>query len=400
MKDDNFHTGMHHLTNNIVLVKNKPQKYKLITLFSLSLVNQGEKHIFYFDKEKQYNEWYNHFQKAISYRNIEDFYILGDKIKSDQTKIVRNIYLKKDDKNIYHLNNNTFNNSLNDINENDSKAEILLCTQLIRPSNKLIKQLNESLFNQMSAFEIGYHPNLCKLYDIFRDEKYLYIITEKCTGDNILQYLRALDIHNPYKEEEKICEIIHQLLVVIYYLHNFGIVHRNIKPDSILMFRRGINSTIKLIDFNLAKYLNNNEKTKEPYGSIGYSSPEMLLDLPYDSKIDEWSIGIITYLLLCGKLPFSDEHSEREVARQTIHEKLGFTQPIWEKKSKEAKDFVYKLLNKDPLKRMNVKEALTHPWIKRHYRLIVKERLKKNYNQEGDYIEFEKFISNVFINSK
>ena len=61
---------------------------------------------------------------------------------------------------------------------------------------------------------------------------------------------------------------------------------------------------------------------------------------------------------------------------------------------------MYKLLNKDPLKRMNVKEALTHPWIKRHYRLIVKERLKKNYNQEGDYIEFEKFISNVFINSK
>lgn len=103
MKDDNFHTGMHHLTNNIVLVKNKPQKYKLITLFSLSLVNQGEKHIFYFDKEKQYNEWYNYFQKAISYRNIEDFYILGDKIKSDQTKIVRNVYLKKDDKNIYHL---------------------------------------------------------------------------------------------------------------------------------------------------------------------------------------------------------------------------------------------------------------------------------------------------------
>ena len=128
----------------------------------------------------------------------------------------------------------------------------------------------------------------------------------------------------------------------------------------------------------------------------------MLLDLPYDNKIDEWSIGILTYLLLCGKLPFSDEHSEREVARQTIHEKLSFTQPIWEKKSKEAKDFVNKLLNKDPKKRMSVKDALTHSWIKKYYPLAVEERLKKNvnYNQDGECIEFEKYSSNIFINNK
>ena len=164
------------------------------------------------------------------------------------------------------------------------------------------------------------------------------------------------------------------------------------------MYKRGIDSSIKLIDFSLSKYLNNNEKTKEPYGTVGYSSPEMLLDLPYDSKIDEWSIGILTYLLLCGKLPFSDEHSEREVARQTIHEKLSFTQPIWEKKSIEAKDFVNRLLNKDPKKRMSVKEALVHPWIQNHFPSAVEERLKKNYNHEGEIIEFEKFSS--FINNK
>ena len=165
------------------------------------------------------------------------------------------------------------------------------------------------------------------------------------------------------------------------------------------MFRRGINSYIKLIDLNLVKYLNNSEKTKEPYGTVGYSSPEMLLDLPYDSKIDEWSIGILTFLLLCGKLPFSDEHSEREVARQTIHEKLSFSQPIWEKKSKEAKDFVNKLLNKDPKKRMSVKEALVHSWIKKYYPSIVEERLKNNYNnQEEELIEFEKYSSNIFTN--
>ena len=398
-KDDKFHTGMHHLTNNIALTKNKIYKYKQINLYSLSLINQGEKHSYYFDKEDQYNEWFKHFQKAISYRNIEDFYVLGDKIKADQTKIVRDIYIKNINDHHYHYlsDNNNNNNIKNNANNKNYMVNHLLCTQLLKPSNHYIKQLNESIFNQISAFQHGYHKNLCKMYDIFQDEKYLYIITEKCTGDNILQYLRALDIHNPYKEEEKICEIIHQLLEVVYYLHKFGIIHRNIKPDSILMFRGGVNSFIKLIDLNLVKYLNNNEKTKEPYGTVGYSSPEMLLDLSYDFKIDEWSIGILTYLLLCGKLPFSDEHSEREVARQTIHEKLSFSQPIWEKKSKEAKDFVNKLLNKDPKKRMSVREALVHPWIKKYYPSTVEERLKNNnIYKEDEIIDFEKYTSNIF----
>lgn len=395
-KEDKFHTGMHHLTNNIVLLKNKPIKFKSIILYSISLVNQGEKHSFYFDKEEQYNEWYKHFQKAISYRSIEDFYIFGEKIKVDQNKVIRDIFLKRDLADYNQMHNN--NGSKNNVKQN-TKMTFLLCTQIVKPANNLIKQHNESIFNQISAFQIGYHRNLCTLYDIFQDDKYLYIITEKCTGDNILQYLRSLDIHNPYKEEEKICEVIHQLLMVVYYLHNFGIVHRNIKPDNILMFRRGFNSFIKLIDLSLVKFLNNNEKTKEPYGNVGYSSPEMLLDLSYDSKIDEWSIGILTYLLLCGKLPFSDEHSEREVARQTIHEKLSFSQPIWEKKSKESKDFVNKLLNKDPKKRMSVKEALTHKWIGKYYPSLVEERLKKNYNLEEEFIEFEKYSSN-FLNAK
>jgi hypothetical protein len=216
-RDEKFHTGMHHLTNNIVLSKNKIYKYKAINLYSLSLINQGEKHSFYFDKEDQYNEWYKHFQKAISYRNIEDFYILGDKIKADQTKIVRDIYIKNLNEHHYHYVSD--NNNKNDVKNKNYTVNHLLCTQLLKPSNHYIKQLNESIFNQVSAFQHGYHKHLCKMYDLFQDEKYLYIISEKCTGDNILQYLRALDIHNPYKEEEKICEIIHQLLEVVYYLH-------------------------------------------------------------------------------------------------------------------------------------------------------------------------------------
>ena len=326
------------------------------------------------------------------------------------------------------------------MNNNIYEGKKYICTQILKAGKNFQNKLNESIFNQISAFKICYHKNFCKLVDIFHDEKYFYIITEKNSEINILEYLQNLGIHNPFKEEEKICEIIHQLLIAVYYLHKMGILHRNIKPDSIVPNQKLESSSefdsnsesssssnsnnnskhketisniysyefsnIKLLDLSLSKFLNVNEKIKEPYGTVGYLSPEMLSEHEYDLKIDEWSIGIVTYLLLCGKLPFSDEYSEREIARQTIHETLSFQQPKWEKISKEAKDFVNKLLIKDPKKRMNVKDALIHPWIKKYYPLIVQKRMNsistngtnstKNTNIiDEDNYEFEAFSSPI-----
>ena len=420
-KDTKFHTGMHHLTNNYILIKNPKQKYKSVMFYSLSIVNQNEKHTFFFDKEDIYIAWYQHLQKAILFRNIEDIYILGEIIKSDKMQTLRNIEFKEEMSNYYHGNNNV-------IVDEEKK---LICTQISKAGKKYQKKVNEAIFNQLSSYQICYHKNFAKLVDIFQDEKYFYIITEKTSDINILQYIGKLDIHNPFKEEKKICEMIHQILIAIYYLHKMGIMHRNIKPDSLVLYfqsrsqnesyssnrsysnssanskssktddnsQNDLNkfSNIKLIDLSLSKFLNIKETIKEPYGTVGYISPEMLLEQSYDFKIDEWSIGIMTYLLLCGKLPFSDEYSEREIARQTIHEKQSFDQPKWEKISKEAKDFINKLLIKDPQKRMKVKNALVHPWIKRYYPQMVKKRMKNindNTTCEEAY-EFESFSSPI-----
>ena len=66
----------------------------------------------------------------------------------------------------------------------------------------------------------------------------------------------------------------------------------------------------------------------------------MLLEKPYNKSVDLWSVGIITYLLLCGCLPFDDENSEREIARQTINDSTPYPSAIWKKISNEAKLFV------------------------------------------------------------
>ena len=410
-KDDKFHTGMHHLTNDIVLSKNKKQKYKSIWLYSLSIITQEKKYTFYFDKEEICFKWYKHFQKAVLFRKLDEIFILGEKIKSDKIQTISNIRFKD---------TMSYNPFL------EMKEKKYICIQIIKAGNNLSKKLNESIFNQVSVHQICYHKNIPKLIDIFQDEKYFYIIKEKYNKDNdALRYLQNLDIHNPFKEEEKVCEIIHQLLIAVYYLHKMGIMHRNIKPDCIIANPQtqaeheesfsssgnnsyisetnnnidmiNVYSNIKLIDASLAKFLNINQKVKEPYGTVGYLSPELLSAQAYDFLIDEWSIGIVTHLLLCGKLPFSDEYSEREIARQTIHEKLTFEQPKWEKLSKESKDFVSKLLIKDPKKRMKVKNALVHPWIKKYYPIIVEKRMKSfdTNTPREDHYEFEYFCSPV-----
>ena len=412
-KDDKFHTGMHHLTNDIVLSKNKKQKYKSIWLYSLSIITQEKKYTFYFDKEEICLKWYKHLQKAVLFRKLDEIFILGEKIKSDKIQTISNIRFKD---------TMSYNPFL------EMKEKKYICIQIIKAGNNLSKKLNESIFNQVSVHQICYHKNIPKLIDIFQDEKYFYIIKEKYNKDNdVLRYLQNLDIHNPFKEEEKVCEIIHQLLIAVYYLHKMGIMHRNIKPDCIIANPQtqaeheesfsssgnnsyisetnnnniidmiNVYSNIKLIDASLAKFLNINQKVKEPYGTVGYLSPELLSAQAYDFLIDEWSIGIVTHLLLCGKLPFSDEYSEREIARQTIHEKLTFEQPKWEKLSKESKDFVSKLLIKDPKKRMKVKNALVHPWIKKYYPIIVEKRMKSfdTNTPREDHYEFEYFCSPV-----
>ena len=121
-------------------------------------------------------QWYKHLQKAIFFRKVEDIIILGEKIKSDKIQILRNIKYKENISNYYSKNKKiNWNNKENTFLE-DKKY---ICTQIIKAGNKLSKKLNESIFNQISFFQICYHSNFCKLIDIFQDEKYFYIITKK-----------------------------------------------------------------------------------------------------------------------------------------------------------------------------------------------------------------------------
>jgi len=86
-------------------------------------------------------------------------------------------------------------------------------------------------------------------------------------------------------------------------------------------------------------------------------------------------------LLLCGCLPFDDEKSEREIARQTIHDPVPYPSSIWKKLSPEAKMFVDNLLSKEPSKRMNIKEVLEHPWIQKMTKAKITDQRRNSKDQ-------------------
>ena len=144
-------------------------------------------------------------------------------------------------------------------------------------------------------------------------------------------------------------------------------MHRDIKPENILLSNNSSNYNIKLIDFGLGIILGPNEKSEQPFGTVSYVSPEVLCGEKYDKSVDIWCIGILTYFMLAGKLPYDDpDDNENEIARQTINDPIPFIEEKWNIISDEAKDFVRKCLEKDPKKRINIKEILKHKWLKKY----------------------------------
>lgn len=163
---------------------------------------------------------------------------------------------------------------------------------------------------EIEILKLCQHPNIIKLLDTFENQDYIYIVMEWLKGGDLFTYLekRSFKI-----SEDRARSIIHSLAVALYYLHSYGIVHRDIKLDNILMTDESENSDVKIVDFGLSKMIGPNELCNEPFGTFGYVAPEVLTKTPYDKKVDIWSLGVVAYILLTGRSPFQ-ESTEKATA--------------------------------------------------------------------------------------
>ena len=202
------------------------------------------------------------------------------------------------------------------------------------------------------------HPNILKLYEYYYDKKNLYIITDFCEGGELFDKIKD---RNGYFSERDAATIIKAVLQAIAYCHSIGLVHRDLKPEHILLEGNDLDH-IKIIDFGSSNLINQNQKLKERLGTAYYIAPEVLKK-NYDEKCDLWSIGVIMFILLTGEPPFNGSNDE-EILQNVKNGYVDFSTSIFQEISNEAKDLLSKLLEKVPSKRISAIEALEHPWIK------------------------------------
>ena len=202
------------------------------------------------------------------------------------------------------------------------------------------------------------HPNIIKFYETYHDECFFHIVMELCKGKEVFDNI----CNHGYLRENKVQNIIFKVLLAIAHCHSRGITHRDLKPENILFESLKNDAEIKLIDFGLSRKYSKDEKMHTILGTPYYVAPEVLKG-NYDEKCDIWSIGAMTYLMLCGDPPFTGD-SNNEIFKKIVKGELKFNLYKWKNISEDAKDFVKLCLNKNAAQRPSATEAISHRWFK------------------------------------
>lgn len=190
--------------------------------------------------------------------------------------------------------------------------------------------------NEINILKKVDHPNMFKLYEIFEDSDRYYLVTELCKGGELFD-----EICDQGKFSEKdAAAIIKQILQAIAYCHEQNVVHRDVKPEN-LMIDKEQNNILKLIDFGTAIEFDVDPPVllKDIHGTSYYVAPEVLNYQGYNERCDVWSIGVILYILLTGIPPF-DGDDDAQICEQVKIGKPSYSQPIWENISSDAKDLL------------------------------------------------------------
>uniref|UniRef100_A0A7S3CK80 Protein kinase domain containing protein n=1 Tax=Strombidium rassoulzadegani TaxID=1082188 RepID=A0A7S3CK80_9SPIT len=152
-----------------------------------------------------------------------------------------------------------------------------------------------------------------------------------------------------------------QIFSALQYLHSNKISHRDIKPENFMLYQKEDLTCIKMIDFGLSKDFSQQGTMSTMSGSPYYIAPEVFLQ-KYNQQIDIWSMGVVLYIMLSGKVPFPGR-DEREIIQNVIRGEFHFNHQAFQNVSEDCKDLINKCLIKDFRKRITAVEALKHPWI-------------------------------------
>ncbi|XP_064257537.1 death-associated protein kinase 2-like isoform X1 [Passer domesticus] len=227
------------------------------------------------------------------------------------------------------------------------------------------------------------HPNIIQLHELFSSTAEAVLVLELIRGGELFDFIAEKEMLS----EEEAIEFLGQILRGVEYLHARLIAHFDLKPENIMLQEKDVPKPwIKIIDFGLAQQLEHGTTYKSLCGTPQYIAPEVINYEPLSPATDMWSIGVITYILLSGLSPFQGE-TDAETLSNVVAGAYEFEQRCFSQTSDMAKDFIRRLLVKEPQRRMSAAECLVHPWIKPLSRKQALSRSRSSINMRN----FRKF---------
>ena len=312
------------------------------------------------------------------------------------------------------------------------KNQLTIRAMKIIPKENIMEGVDSlKLIDEITILKKLDHPNIMKIYECFVDKDNFYIISDFCDQGDLLGKLEKLGKMN----EIVVKFIMDQVFNAVAYLHSKNVLHGDIKLENILLYTASknkgrrftsinmdinhlidlqneinraqtitkrsqnyvndmLNYEVKLIDFGCSKYFVNKKKHQKLSGIIGttlYCSPEVVDDL-YDEKSDEWSCGVLMYMLLCGEPPFHG-NSEEEIFQKIKKCEYSFKPVEFRDVSDNCKDLIRKLLEPKKRKRIKASEALRHPFFTTFFNPNKAMTENKDLNVLKNLINYKKGIS-------
>ena len=236
-------------------------------------------------------------------------------------------------------------------------------------SQKLIEQLNLEIKIMYKV----HHPHIMQLINHFEDDNNFFMIMPYASRGQLYTLLKK----NVKLEQKMTAQFIRETISAVKYLHEHNIIHRDIKPENILLDQ---NYRVKLSDFGWSNFCNPDEKRKTFCGTPEYLSPEMVMKLPHDYRVDIWSLGVLLFECLAGYPPFTGQNEIelfRNIKQLKIKWPIDFP-PL-------AKNLVSKILKINPEERPSLDEILKHSWF--HHNPMIRPLLINKLTNERRILE-------------
>ncbi|CAG9762089.1 unnamed protein product [Ceutorhynchus assimilis] len=217
------------------------------------------------------------------------------------------------------------------------------------------QQRRELLFNEVVIMRDYHHPNIVEMFDSYLVNDELWVVMEFLEGGALTDI-----VTHSRMDEEQIATVCKQCLKALAYLHSQGVIHRDIKSDSILL---ALDGRVKLSDFGFCAQVSQElPKRKSLVGTPYWMSPEVISRLPYGPEVDIWSLGIMVIEMVDGEPPFFNEPPLQAMRR--IREMPPPKLKNAHKVSPRLQSFLDRMLVRDPAQRASAQELLAHPFLR------------------------------------